>query len=220
MPEGKYFSCRCSISGNVSLALTNYSLLDQTSARWTVIHSCRRPHKIPAHTFKELRNRPQRLLPSARRFRPSEPPIIAGFSASSTPRFEARLRRFCIKPEGFPSKRAAYYGSLFVAVNTCVRVTSTSFLPPLTTNGRRRRSGSMRLPLRFGKRQIPFACIHAAPDRDLMPGLAAAWRGVRRRPAAPARTCACPPAAGLRNPAAAPSAHPRRRYRPPSPHAP
>lgn len=128
MPEGKCFSCRCSISGNVSLALTNYSLLDQTSARWTVIHSCRRPHKIPAHTFKELRNRPQRLLPSARRFRPSEPPIIAGFSASSTPRFEVRLRRSNRKPEGFSSKRAAYYGSLFVAVNTCVRVTSTSCL--------------------------------------------------------------------------------------------
>jgi len=138
MPEGKYFSCRCSISGNVSLALTNYSLLDQTSARWTVIHSCRRPHKIPAHTFKELRNRPQRLLPSARRFRPSEPPIIAGFSASSTPRFEVRLRHSSLKPVGFPSKRAAYYGSLFVAVNTCVRVTSTSCLrrqPPAGGEG-------------------------------------------------------------------------------------
>ena len=138
MPEGKCFSCRCSISGNVSLALTNYSLLDQTSARWTVIHSCRRPHKIPAHTFKELRNRPQRLLPSARRFRPSEPPIIAGFSASSTPRVEVRLRRSNRKPEGFSSKRAAYYGSLFVAVNTCVRVTSTSCLrrqPPAGGEG-------------------------------------------------------------------------------------
>src|SRR6187549_3008614 len=25
--------------------------------------SCRRPHKLPAHTFKEQRNRPQRLHP-------------------------------------------------------------------------------------------------------------------------------------------------------------
>ena len=79
---------------------TNYSLLDQTSARWTVIHSCRRLHKIPAHTFKELRNRPQRLLPSARRFRPSEPPIIAGFSASSTPRFEVGSAASTSTPKG------------------------------------------------------------------------------------------------------------------------
>ncbi|ALJ27024.1 hypothetical protein AOT14_05790 [Stenotrophomonas acidaminiphila] len=217
MPEGKYFSCRCSISGNVSLALTNYSLLDQTSARWTVIHSCRRPHKIPAHTFKELRNRPQRLLPSARRFRPSEPPIIAGFSASSTPRFEVRLCRFFFKPEGFPSERAAYYGSLFVAVNTCVRVTSTSFLRCQPTAGGEGAEVCVLLStLGRGK-------YHS---RAFMPRQAGtscpAWlrRGVRRRPAVPARTCACPPAAGLRNPAAAPSAHPRRRYRPPSPHAP
>ena len=80
--------------------------------------SCRRLHKIPAHTFKELRIGPQRLLRRLRRFRRSEPPIIAGFSASSTPRFEVRLRCFSLKPEGFPSKRAAYYGRLFVSVNT------------------------------------------------------------------------------------------------------
>lgn len=212
MPEGKCFSCRCSISGNVSLALTNYSLLDQTSARWTVIHSCRRPHKIPAHTFKELRNRPQRLLPSARRFRPSEPPIIAGFSASSTPRFEVRLRRSNRKPEGFSSKRAAYYGSLFVAVNTCVRVTSTSCLrcqPP--AGGEGAEVCNLLQVLGRGKYTSP---AHPAP-RGRVRRHGAMNCGVRQQPATPARTCACPPAAGLRSPAAGPSAHPRPPGRPP-----
>ena len=69
---------------------------------------------------------------SARRFRPSEPPIIAGFSASSTPRFEVRLRRFSLRPEGFPSKRAAYYGSLFVAVNTLFRGSCRRFVVAVT----------------------------------------------------------------------------------------
>ncbi len=138
---------------------TNYSLLDQTSARWTVIHSCRRLHKIPAHTFKELRNRPQRLLPSARRFRPSEPPIIAGFSASSTPRFEVDSAASTPTPKGLSSKRAAYYVRLFVSVNTSMRATSTSFLA--ANRGRRRGSESMRPVCGFGKRRKHTSRIHA-----------------------------------------------------------
>ena len=43
-------------------------LLDQTSARWTNHPSCRRLHKIPAHTVKELGSRPQRLSPYAPTF--------------------------------------------------------------------------------------------------------------------------------------------------------
>jgi len=43
-------------------------LLDQTSARWTNHPSCRRLHKIPAHTVKELGSRPQRLPPLAPTF--------------------------------------------------------------------------------------------------------------------------------------------------------
>src|SRR5690606_5865119 len=50
--------------------------------------SCRRPHKLPAHTFKEPRNRPQRLLPypdvSVEVSRSFWQPV----SVSSTPREE------------------------------------------------------------------------------------------------------------------------------------
>ncbi|MGE4460264.1 MAG: hypothetical protein AB7D31_13530, partial [Stenotrophomonas sp.] len=56
----------------------------------------------------------------------------AGFSASSTPRFEVRLRRSNRKPEGFSSKRAAYYGSLFVAVNTLFRGSCRRFVVAVT----------------------------------------------------------------------------------------
>jgi hypothetical protein len=63
-------------------------LLDQTSARWTII--------LPAGAFtKYLRILSKNLgvglsafLRVPRRFRRCEPPIIAGFSASSTPFFE------------------------------------------------------------------------------------------------------------------------------------
>jgi len=150
----------------------------------------------------------------------------------------------------FPSERAAHYSRLFRFVNTSFRGPTPpllpqtrrlsveasrllwqpfrcrqhlregdfNFLPSPPTTGRRRRSGSMRPPLRFGKRQNASRAFMPRPTGTSCP----AWlrRGVRRRPAVPARTCACPPATGLRNPAAAPSAHPRRRYRPPSPHAP
>ena len=147
----------------------------------------------------------------------SEPPIIATLFASSTPHFEIRLRCFN-QPEGISSKRAAYYDGLFLAVNTLSAV-DLNFLR-CWPRGRRRRSGSMRPPLHFGKRQIRDDSRAFMPRQTGTSGPAWLRRGVRRRPAVPARTCACPPAAGPRNPAAAPSARPRRRYRPPSPHAP
>lgn len=50
--------------------------------------SCRRLHKIPAHTFKDPGKWPQRRSRVLRSFLRSEPPIIAGFSASSTPFFK------------------------------------------------------------------------------------------------------------------------------------
>ena len=122
-PKANAFSCRSPTWQRIACFKTIDSLLDQNVCKMDSHPSCRRPHKIPAHTFKELRNRPQRLLPSARRFRRSEPPIIAGFSASSTPfsRPSHRSGR-CWRcrpnqPGGFPSKRAAYYGRLFCPVN-------------------------------------------------------------------------------------------------------
>jgi hypothetical protein len=46
----------------------------------------RRPHKSPAHTVKDLRNRPQRLVPSSSPKCPREPHMIHAFSGTSTPR--------------------------------------------------------------------------------------------------------------------------------------
>ena len=92
--------------------------------------TCRHPHKKPAHTFKELRMLASAPNPFRSDFRRSEPPIIAGFSASSTPFFEGRLTEVDVvadaasscDPEVFSSKRAAYYGELFAAVNTQLAV--------------------------------------------------------------------------------------------------
>ena len=57
----------------------------------------RRPHKSPAHTVKDRRNRPQRLIPfyllNSPQKRPSEPHIIGSFSLPSTP-FLQSFRRF------------------------------------------------------------------------------------------------------------------------------
>jgi hypothetical protein len=60
-------------------------LMNRTSARWTACPSCRRPHKSPAHTFKELEVGLSAFLRWPRRFRRGEPPIIAGFCSPSTP---------------------------------------------------------------------------------------------------------------------------------------
>ena len=60
--------------------------------------SCRRLHKIPAHTFKDLGKWPQRHSRVLRSFLRSEPPIIAGFSASSTPFFKAVSPKWTLLP--------------------------------------------------------------------------------------------------------------------------
>src|SRR2546425_577019 len=60
--------------------------------------SCRRLHKIPAHTFKDQGKWPQRRSRVLRSFLRSEPPIIAGFSASSTPFFKAVSPEWTLLP--------------------------------------------------------------------------------------------------------------------------
>ena len=97
--------------------------------------SCRRLHKIPAHTVKELGSRPQRLPPCA----PTFPSLRAAhyrpayllrqhlFSRPfhrSEPLLPMPLRR---SPQRLSSLRAAYYVRLFVSVNTFFR----SLLPSL-----------------------------------------------------------------------------------------
>jgi hypothetical protein len=92
-------------------------LLDQTSARWTYI--------LPAGAFtnylrilsKNLGVGLSAFLRVPRRFRRCEPPIIAGFSASSTPFFEVVPGEGTDQPEGLSSLRAAYYVRLFESVN-------------------------------------------------------------------------------------------------------
>ncbi len=60
--------------------------------------SCRRLHKIPAHTFKDPGKWPQRRSRMLRSFLRSEPPIIADFSASSTPFFKAVSPEWTLLP--------------------------------------------------------------------------------------------------------------------------
>ena len=60
--------------------------------------SCRRLHKIPAHTFKDPGKWPQRHSRVLRSFLRSEPPIIAGFSASSTPFFKVVSPEWTLLP--------------------------------------------------------------------------------------------------------------------------
>lgn len=62
--------------------------------------SCRRPHKLPAHTVKELREWPQRRPRVLRSFLRSEPPIVAGFSFPSTPLSRRRPPLPLLRPEG------------------------------------------------------------------------------------------------------------------------
>lgn len=85
---------RLTLSYTYRLQITYYKmLLNRTSARWTACPSCRRPHKSPAHTVKELRTRPQRLDSRPRRFRRGEPHIMATLFSFVNTQFSG-FRRF------------------------------------------------------------------------------------------------------------------------------
>ncbi|MGE8215152.1 MAG: hypothetical protein ACN6RD_03035, partial [Stenotrophomonas maltophilia] len=108
-----------------------------------------------------------------RRFRRCEPPIIAGFFTSSTPRFEVvDSVASSFDPEVFSSKRAAYYVRLFVSVNTFFR----SLLPSLRVGVHRgedrvaarerilKTSGnSSRLLFDLFHRRVIVACCSTSP---------------------------------------------------------
>ena len=55
-PKAKTFSCRARSQALriACISTIDKMLMNRTSARWTASPSCRRPHKSPAHTFKEL----------------------------------------------------------------------------------------------------------------------------------------------------------------------
>ncbi|MBV6829591.1 hypothetical protein, partial [Xanthomonas euvesicatoria] len=59
---------------------------------------------------------PQRRSRQLRRFRRSEPPIIAGFFLPSTPHFEA-VDAASFEPEGFLRSAAGHVSRLFILVN-------------------------------------------------------------------------------------------------------
>src|SRR6476620_6051009 len=92
----------------------------------------RRPHKSPAHTVKDRRNRPQRLAPFPVAPKcPREPHIIQAFRRTSTPDEEKIFRsesRFSVsnRPEkaSFPSRsrRAAHYARSQESFNRFVEI--------------------------------------------------------------------------------------------------
>lgn len=90
--------------------------MNRTSARWTASPSCRRPHKSPAHTFKEPRSRPQRLPSCSRRFRRGEPHIMATrfrtVNTSFEEFFDPPLSETATRWGSFPSEGAAHSGRL------------------------------------------------------------------------------------------------------------
>ncbi len=100
-PKANYFSCRSSTTGNLSLAKQliccilikrlqdGQSSFLQASAQITC-----------AHCQRTLGMWPQRRSRQLRRFRRSEPPIIADFFLPSTPHFEV-VDAASFRPEGF-----------------------------------------------------------------------------------------------------------------------
>ena len=201
-PKANALSCRSPTWQRIACFKTIDSLLDQNVCKMDSHPSCRRPHKIPAHTFKELRNRPQRLLPSARRFRRSEPPIIAGSSASSTPFFKAVTPKWTLlsmPPQ--PARRLSVEASRLLWQASLPRqpFVKKNF-PVLWFRHIAVASGEAN----YG----PIRGRCEAPVCNSCPGffMLQSHSPFRPRRATRGRSCACPPAAGLRSPGPAPAA--------------
>ncbi|MNY18011.1 hypothetical protein D3C86_1513620 [compost metagenome] len=87
--------------------------------------SCRRLHKIPAHTVKELGSRPQRLPPYAPTFPSLRAAHYSRLFCFVNTFFQGRFTevnrccrcRFVVCLERLSSLRAAYYVRLFESVN-------------------------------------------------------------------------------------------------------
>jgi len=191
--------------------------------------SCRRLHKIPAHTVKELWSRPQRLPPCA----PTFPSLRAAhysrlfrlvntfFQGRFTEvnrccrcRFVVRLRGFrrCEPPimSGFSFPSTPSFEEVEVLFLRGCRLA----VAPASGEGKY-------VPIRavcegggrhFFTSSLPHSCWKGSGSPEpLVP--------LRPRPAARVRRCACRPAAGLRNRARTPAGHPPPPRHPPSPHA-
>lgn len=190
-------------------------LLDQTSARWTVI--------LPAGAFtrylrilsKNLGVGLSAFLRMPRRFRRCEPPIIAGFFTSSTPFFEALV------PVG---TRLAVRLSVEASRLLCQAFRFRQHLFSRWLAFRSDAVAALRRPLRRGRESMCLfdefgkgvgnvflptpACSRAAP---FVTGSAPAEHG---------QNCACRPGAALQTRAGTPAGHRPRRHRSPSRRAP
>lgn len=192
--------------------------------------SCRRLHKIPAHTVKELGSRPQRLPPCA----PTFPSLRAAHYS----------RLICFVNTFFQGR--------FTVVNRCCRC---RFVVPIRRSFRRCEPPIMsgfsfpstpsfevvgflilrgwRLaatPASGEVKYVPIGGIceggktvfftpRASHSGPADPGRPETLVALRRRPATRGRSCACQPAAGPRNRARTPAGRrPPPRHRP-SPHA-
>lgn len=192
--------------------------------------SCRRLHKIPAHTVKELGSRPQRLPPCAPTFpslraahysrlicfvntffqgRHTEVDVVADAASSFAPRGFRRCEPPIMSGFSFPSTPS------FEVVEVLILRGCRLAVAPASGEGKY-------VPIRGvcegGRRHFftsppSHSCSKGSGSPEPLVAL-------RPQPAARGQRCACRPAAGLQNRARTPAGRrPRPRHRP-SLHAP
>ena len=97
-PKANALSCRSQTWQRIACLLQLIHCLIKTSARWTVILPAGVLTRYLRILSKNLGIGLSAFFRRARRFRRSEPPIIAGFSASSTPFFKAVPPKWTLLP--------------------------------------------------------------------------------------------------------------------------
>ena len=192
--------------------------------------SCRRLHKIPAHTVKELWNRPQRLLP----FAPTFPPLRA---AHCRPAYLLRQhlfsRPFHRSETLLPMPLRRLPREAFVVAS---RLLCQAFRFRQHLLSKWLASGSFRgcrlaaTPASGEGKYVPIRVVCEGGKTTFFtpPPSHSSYRGpeppeplvaLRPIPAGRGQSCACPPAPGLRNRARTPAGRPPQPRHPPSPHA-
>ena len=223
MSEDKYFSCRNSITGNVSLALKqlNHCLIKRLQDGQSSIPAgvLTRYLRILSKNFESglsafFVGRDVSVVASR--------PLYGGFSASSTLNFKWLTLLLQLQAR-----------RLFVEAS---RLLCQAFRFRQHILSKWLASGSFRgcrlaaTPASGEGKYVPFHLVCEGHGRTFFtlspshssyrgPELAEPLVPVRPRPAGRGRSCACPPAPGLRNRARTPAGRPPRPRRPPSPHA-
>ena len=175
--------------------------------------SCRRLHKIPAHTFKDPGKWPQRHSRVLRSFLRSEPPIMPDFSSPSTPfvrssRSSVVASLVSLKP--LLATPATGEGKYVPIRGLCEGGVATFFIGCCIRSCKGAATG----PANSGRASAPL-CRSRSRGRLRRP-----LPPVRQRPGARGRRCACRPAAAPRSRAAVRVGRLPPLHRPPSPHAP